>query len=161
MTRDKPPLDDFGRDYARLAFGIERHVPGFIDAWLGPQDARAALDADPAPTPARARRRRARSPRAHPRAWTCHESRKGYLTKQIEAMLANARRAAGEEIPTGRRCGSSSTSSRSATPEAVYEAAIADLDQLLPGDGPVAGAHDRLARGLHASRPDAPGASST
>src|ERR671917_1176758 len=42
----KPELDAFGREYARLSFGIERHVPGYIDAYLGPVDARAALDPD-------------------------------------------------------------------------------------------------------------------
>src|SRR5215207_9860996 len=48
----KPELDAFGREYARLAFGIERHVPGFIDAYLGPDDVRAALDPeDPAGAP--------------------------------------------------------------------------------------------------------------
>jgi len=52
----KPELDGFGREYARLSFGIERHVPGFIDAYLGPDYVRASLDPeDPSgapPTPA-------------------------------------------------------------------------------------------------------------
>src|SRR5215207_2377911 len=40
----QPELDAFGRDYARLSFAIERHVPGFIDAYLCPEDSRAGLD---------------------------------------------------------------------------------------------------------------------
>ena len=43
---EKPELDAFGREYARLSFAIERHVPGFIDAYLGPDDVRAELDPD-------------------------------------------------------------------------------------------------------------------
>ena len=49
---EKPDLDAFGRAYARLSFAIERHVPGFIDAYLGPDDVRAELDPDdPADAP--------------------------------------------------------------------------------------------------------------
>ena len=48
----KPELDAFGREYARLSFAIERHVPGFIDAYLGPDDLRAALDPDVPRVPA-------------------------------------------------------------------------------------------------------------
>jgi hypothetical protein len=133
----KPAFDQFGRDYTRLAFGIERHVPGFIDAWLGPDDVRAALDPEPAPAPDRlvaaARDLLSRIP-----ALDAPASRKEYLTKQVEAILANARRAAGEEIPYREEVRLLFDIEPQATPEGVYDAAIADLDHLLPGDGPVA-----------------------
>jgi hypothetical protein len=136
-VREKPALDPIGRDYARLAFGLERHIPGFIDAWLGPPEVRAALDVEPAPPPdalvVAARDLLARIPRLDASA-----SRQGYLAKQVEAMLANARRAAGEEIPYREEVRLLFDVEPRATPEAVYEAAINDLDHLLPGDGPVA-----------------------
>src|SRR5215213_4146465 len=81
----KPELDAFGREYARLSFGIERHVPGFIDAYLGPDDLRTALDPGPAPMPGTlvtaARELLARIP-----SLDAPEGRKGYQTKQVEAM---------------------------------------------------------------------------
>ena len=108
---EKPELDAFGREYARLSFGIERHVPGFIDAYLGPDDVRAALDPESPPTPdalvTAARELLARIP-----SLNATESRKGYLTKQVEAMLTVARRVAGRNYRTARRYGSSSTSSQ-------------------------------------------------
>ena len=133
---EKPALDAIGRDYARLAFGLERHIPGFIDAWLGPGEARAELDAEPPPPPselaAAARDLLARIPRID-----ASEARKGYLVRQVEAMMANARRAAGEEIPYREEVRLLFDVDPQSTPEGVYEAAIKELDHLLPGDGPV------------------------
>jgi hypothetical protein len=134
----KPELDPFGREYARLSFAIERHVPGFIDAYLGPDDIRAELDPnDPVgapPAPAglvmAARDLLERIP-----ALDATEGRKGYLTKQVEAMLAIARGVAGEELPYREEVRLLFDIEPKATPEGVYDAAIADLDSLLPGDG--------------------------
>lgn len=133
---EKPELDAFGREYARLSFAIERHVPGFIDAYLGPDDVRTALDPPAAPAPAAivtaARDLLARIP-----ALDATEGRKGYLTKQVEAMLATARRIAGEELPYRDEVRLLFDIEPVATPEGIYDAAIADLDSLLPGDGPI------------------------
>ena len=134
---EKPALDAFGRHYARLAFGLERHIPGFIDAWLGSEAERAALDPDPTPAPAellaQAHELLARIPTMDAAA-----SRKAYLSKQVEAMLANARRVAGEAIPYREEVRLLFDVEPAVTPEGVYEAAIAELESLLPGDGPVA-----------------------
>ena len=133
---ERPPLDTPGRDYARLAFGLERHFPGFIDAWLGSEDERSRLAPDAAPTPA-ALVATASDLLARIPAMDASDSRKGYLSKQVEAMLANACRAAGEEIPYREEVRLLFDVEPTATPEAVYDAAIAELDHLLPGDGPV------------------------
>lgn len=141
LVTEKPELDAFGREYARLSFAIERHIPGFVDAYLGPEDTRAALDPnDPAgapPTPkslvTMARELLARIP-----SLDATEGRKGYLTKQVEAMLTTARRVAGEEIPYRDEVRLLFDVEPVATPEGVYDAAISDLDTLLPGTGPIA-----------------------
>jgi hypothetical protein len=65
------------------------------------------------------------------------EGRKGYLTKQVEAMRATARRVAGEVLPYREEVRLLFDIEPLATPEAVYDAVIADLDSLLPGDGPI------------------------
>jgi hypothetical protein len=136
----KPQLDAFGREYARLSFGIERHVPGYIDAYLGPDDVRAALNPDDAssalPAPA-ALVTAARELLARISSLDATEARKGYLTKQVEAMLTTARRVAGEEIPYREEVRLLFDIEPRATPEGIYEAAISDLDTLIPGDGPI------------------------
>jgi hypothetical protein len=135
----QPELDEFGREYARLSFAIERHVPGFIDAYLGPDHVRAALDPDDpvgAP-PGHALVAAARDLLARIPSLDATEGRKGYLTKQVEAMLATARRVAGEVLPYREEVRLLFDIEPLATPEAVYDAVIADLDSLLPGDGPI------------------------
>jgi hypothetical protein len=133
---EKPAFDAFGRDYARLAFGIERYVPGYIDAYLGPEDARAALDTDHAPLPqeltAAAHALRNGIP-----SLMATETRKGYVTKQLDAMLATARRLSGETIPYREEVRLLFDVEPRATPEADYDTAIAALDRLLPGEGSI------------------------
>src|SRR5688500_8773028 len=133
----QPELNAFGRDYARLSFAIERHVPGLIDAYLGPEDARATLDPEQMAIPS-ALLTTARDLLARIPELDATEGRKGYLTKQVEAMLATARRVAGEELPYREEVRLLFDIEPVATPESVYDAAIADLDTLLPGDGPIA-----------------------
>ena len=53
-------------------------------------------------------------------------------------MLTTARRVAGEELPYREEVRLLFDIEPVATPEGVYDAAIADLDTLLPGDGPIA-----------------------
>ena len=43
-----PPLDSISTDYVRLAFRMEPHIEGLIDAYDGPADVRDAATATPA-----------------------------------------------------------------------------------------------------------------
>jgi hypothetical protein len=136
----KPELDPFGREYARLSFAIERHVPGFIDAYLGPDHLRAELDPnDPlgAPPAPAGLVMAARDLLEKIPALDATEGRKGYLAKQVEAMLAIARGVAREELPYREEVRLLFDIEPKATPEGVYDAAISDLNSLLPGDGPI------------------------
>lgn len=137
MTSSAPALDPLGRDYALLAFGIERHLPGYVDAYVGPPEVRAeGLAGDP-PEPDRlldAANRLAERV-SGPGITT---GRAGYLAAQVAAMTTTCRRLAGDsfayEDEVRRLYGVEATP----TPEAVFDAAIADLDAALPGAGPVA-----------------------
>jgi hypothetical protein len=136
LMADAPELDPLGRDFARLAFGIERHVPGFIDAWLGADEMRAALEPAASPPPA-ALVADARELLDRIAVTPLPERRRDYLTGQVEAMLATARRLAGEEIPYREEVRLLFDIEPAATPERDFETAIAALDRLLPGDGSV------------------------
>src|SRR4051812_14254205 len=85
LNAEKPAFDALGQEYARIAFGIDRHAPGFIDAYLGPEEVRASLDREPAPPPdeiAGAARALLRQVAELPTS----EARQVYLSKQITAM---------------------------------------------------------------------------
>jgi len=132
---DVNTLDAFGRDYARLAFGIEQHMPGFIDAWLGSPEERAHLTPEHA-TPEELVQQ-AEALQACLATWDVPETRRDYASRQVTAMLTNARRIAGERLPYRDEVRQLFDIEPVARPEAEFDAAIADLDRLLPGDGAV------------------------
>ena len=132
----RPPLDPVSAEYVALAFGIERLVPGFVDAYVGPPALQEAALSGPLPEPAdllaRAQRLAVRVAEA-----AIEETRVGYLSAQLQGMIATCRRLAGERLGYAdevRRCFDVEAER---TPEATFEAALAALDDLLPGRGPV------------------------
>jgi hypothetical protein len=139
--QDRPALDAFGQAYARLSFGLERHIPGFIDAWLGSDADRAALEPASAP-PAAELVAEAQALKAQATALDTTPQRREYLLKQITAMETVARSLAGEQFPYREEVRLLFDVEPAAKPEAVFDEAIAELDSLVPGDGPV---RDRLA----------------
>ncbi|MGH2537545.1 MAG: hypothetical protein ACRDHL_09145 [Candidatus Promineifilaceae bacterium] len=51
MEAEHPPIDDFGRDYLRLALNMDRLVPGFLDAYYGPPELKALAASDQPKSP--------------------------------------------------------------------------------------------------------------
>lgn len=137
MPSQPPPLDPIGRDYVTLAFGIGRHVPGYVDAYFGPPEVKEATLAGPAPEPARLLER-AQALLVRVAEAEEPEIRIGYLTTQVEAMIATCRRLAGEQMAYRDEVRLLFDVEPERTPEAVFAAAIAELEDLLPGSGPVA-----------------------
>jgi hypothetical protein len=92
--------EELGQRYQALALRIGRHVPEYIDFWIGPSALREAIDAEPVTTPLE----------LHVEAMRLHElvaahppdgplgRRRVWLMSQLEAMSAEARRLGGEEI---------------------------------------------------------------
>ncbi len=137
MNAEKPALDTFGQEYARIAFGVERHAPGFIDAYLGPEDVRATFDREPAPSPLELVEAASVLLAQVPNL-PANQTRKTYVTKQLTAMHAMARRLGGEDIPYREEVRLLFDIEAHSTPEATFDEAAVDLDQLLPGEGSVA-----------------------
>jgi hypothetical protein len=120
--------------YLRLGLRLGRHVDGIVDAYYGPPELAAAVDAEQ---------------RVEPRELVAaaeallDELGDGWLRDQVvglrtyAGMLAGERRSYADEV---EGCfGVRPTS----TDEAVFAAAHERLDELLPGDGPLA---ERLER---------------
>ncbi|MDP9365676.1 MAG: hypothetical protein M3Q10_15885 [Chloroflexota bacterium] len=148
-----PELDPISGDYVGLAFGIERHVPGYVDAYVGPAAVKEAALAGDAPEPARLLET-ARTLAVRVAEAEAPETRVGFLTAQVGAMIATCRRLAGEDLPYAEEVRACFDVEPERTPEAVFDAAIAELDGLLPGNGPVA---ERMVawRGRFAISPEA------
>jgi hypothetical protein len=131
-------IDAISAAYIDLAFSIEQHVAGFVDAYVGPPALKAqARRREPAEIVAALA-----GLRDQVRASDYPEQRRGYLEAQLRGMEATARRLDGEPIAYRDEVRACFDIEPVFTPEATFEAANAELEALLPGPGALA---ERLA----------------
>lgn len=134
MSVSPVPLDPISLDYVTLAHAIERLAPGFVDAYHGPPELEAAALAGNEPDPCRliseVRRLLVRVAESDLPA-----SRVGYLAAQLEAMATICRGLAEEAIEYTDEVRRLFGVEAVQTPEATFEAAIAELDAIVPGTG--------------------------
>lgn len=129
-------IDAISSEYISLAFALEGHVEGFVDAYYGP------------PGPREHGHTRASTPqvilddvrafRREVRASDYPERRKEYLDAQIRAMETMARKVAGEEVSYLEEVRGCFDIDAVYTPDALFEQAAAELDELLLGSGTIA-----------------------
>lgn len=132
-----PVLDPIARDYLLLALRLDKLLPGLVDGFHGPQELAALVAAeDPAPP----ERLAADAAEIAARAATgvAEPDRRRWLVVQLRALEAQARAAAGRGLPYLEHVSACFDHVPGRTPEAVLEAAAADLADLLPGSGPLA-----------------------
>lgn len=129
-------IDTFGTDYLRIAFGIERHFPGFIDAYVGPDELKAAADMEPMPSLAA----------LHHQVRALHEqlpsqgypaTRQQYLDKQLTAIDMVVRTLQGDVVPYRDEVAACFDIDIAMEPESTFAAAIAELQEIIPGRGPL------------------------
>jgi hypothetical protein len=130
--------DPFGRDYLRLALEIDKHFPGYIDAYLGPADLKAEVSAAPTRETAAllddVAHLQATIPADDP-------TRHAYLTATLRSIEGTVRMLNGETFDYLDEVARLYDIQPQKVDEAIYEAAQRELESLLPGDGSVA---DRL-----------------
>src|SRR5918994_655958 len=119
-TPGAPALDPLSHDYVTLAFGIERHVEGLVDAYYGPPAVRVEA---------------AGTPHERITAGDLPASRRGYLHAQARALATICRKLAGEPVPYGDEVRLCFDIEPVRTPDRVYDEAVAKLDDALPGSG--------------------------
>jgi hypothetical protein len=129
-------LDPFGTEYLRISFGVERHFPGFIDAYVGPQELRVEADMAAPPTVAELLTR-TRALHEQLAAQGYPASRREYLDKQLTGIAMVLRKLQGESVPYRDEVAACFDIEIALEPEATFEAAIAELDEIVPGRGPL------------------------
>ncbi len=129
-------LDPITHDYLALAHGIDRLMPGFIDAYVGPPRAADRLgDAEPATPIGLLEQARALVDQVMTAEYPAR--RRTYLAAQAEAMVEVCRSLAGEAIDYGAEVRGRFDIAPNHTPEATFDAAIAEIEDILPGTGPI------------------------
>lgn len=130
-------LDPISREYLALSFGIERLFPGFIDAFFGPEEIQEEGHAGAQPDPEDLLARTIAlgdevAKGGYP------ESRKAYLFAQIRAMETICRRLADQPMDYVDEVRACLDIEPAYTPERVFDEAITELNDLLPGEGDIA-----------------------
>lgn len=128
-------LDTFSRDYLRLALEVNKHFDGFIDAYIGPAELKAEVEAAPKQEPAALLQEVARLQANLPTADT---NRHAYLSATLRAIETTIRLIAGEHFDYREEVARIYDVQPQQVDESVYEAAQRELDGLLPGSGSIA-----------------------
>ncbi len=112
--------------YLELGLRLGRHVDGLVDAYYGPPELKVQVDAEEPVDPAQL---------AADADALLGELEDGWLADQVLGCATYARVLAGEAISYSDEVERCYGVRPVRTPLSVYEAAHAELDELLPGDG--------------------------
>ena len=126
--------------YLELGLRLGRHVEGLVDAYYGPPELAARVDAEPPADPAAL---------AAAAAELHRELGDGWLRDQVAGLRTYARGLAGEPLSYADEVEGCYGVRPSFTDEAVFAAAHERLEELLPGAGAIA---ERKARWEEATR---------
>jgi hypothetical protein len=127
-------MDDIGRSYLTLALHLNRHFAGFVDAYFGPPELEAKVEAgQPRSLDLLADdvKRLQEAIQSSP----YDEQRKDYLARQTGAMGCMVRKLKGEELCFVEEVELCFDITPEMVDESVFEGVHAELDRLLPGRG--------------------------
>jgi len=139
--RRVPVPDPIARDYLLLALRLDQHIAGLVDGYYGPADLKATTDIEELHPPARLVAD-AEALLERIAADVPEPDRRDWLTVQTIALRTHAESLAGRHLPYVEhveRCFAWRPVRRD---EAVFDAAAAAIDELLPGAATLA---ERLA----------------
>ena len=125
--------------YLRLALQLGRHVDGIVDAYYGPPELAAAVDAEPPVDP--------RALAADAEA-LLDELEDGWLRDQVGGLRTYAGVLAGDSRSYADEVEGCYGVRPVQTDEAVFAAAHEQLEALLPGDGSIAERYERWRKSL-------------
>jgi hypothetical protein len=126
--------------YIRLGLHLGRHDEAMVDAYFGPPELAAAVEAEPLVEP----------PTLVAEAEALlDELEDGWLRDQVAGLRTYAGVLAGESRSYADEVEGCYGVRPTRTAEAVFTAAHEQLDELLPGDGPLAERHERWERSIN------------
>ena len=115
-------------NYVLLGLRLGRHIDGLVDSYYGPAELKEQADSEELVAPAQ----------LADDAAELHDSLDdGYLRDQVHGCWTCARVLAGEQLSYSDEVEGSYGVRPERTPETVFERVHAELDELLPGDGPL------------------------
>ena len=134
-------LDAIARDYVALTLEIGEREPGYVDAYYGPAEWQAAAKAAPRDLPQLAEGAAALGARLEAvdaDALNAEErQRRAYLAAHVDAASARLRMLSGEKMGFADEAEALFGIRPDLKPLAEYDAVLARIDALVPGEGPL------------------------
>jgi len=130
-------MDEIGRAYVALGLRINEHFQGYVDAYIGSEETKKAILAQGPRTVPELRGDADRLASRIAREGLL-EPRKTWLAKQVEAMRTTLALLDGEEILFREETQRCFDITPERVPESEFDAAIGEIDRMLPGSGPLA-----------------------
>lgn len=128
---------DLGQEFVLLALAIDEHLPGYVDAYFGPQEWKASVATDgklPLPD---LTERAARLAKDIAQADEMDAQRRDFLSRQVTAMQMSLRLLAGETVSLAEEVRALYDVQPQWKDESNFEVAQRELDALLPGSSPL------------------------
>ena len=135
--RTVPAPDAVARDYILLGLRLDQRIPGLVDGYFGPADLKAQVDIEQM-RPVDRLRDDAMALRARVATDVDDPARLAWLDAQLVALETHAAALAGEPLPYLEHVARCFAYRPARRPDTEFEAAATRLDELLPGDGPLA-----------------------
>lgn len=147
-----PIQDPIGTQYVLLALRLDRHIPGFVDAYFGPPGLKAtAQNETPVPL-ASVEAETARLCETIAAA-SLEPDRREFLSKQAHAMRTTAQLRLGREMSYRDEVQALFDIRPEKIPETEFDRALHEVDTLLPGKGDLARRQIAWRRRFQLSRP--------
>ena len=134
-------LDAVARNYVWLVLRIDQHIPGFNDYYYGPPEWKQRVEQE-GKVPVEELRREVRELLVYVDGARGNPERLGWLRKQLVALDANLRKLQGEKLSIAEQAQLMFDLEVTPPTEAELDVALAELDRLLPGKGPLAERYD-------------------
>jgi hypothetical protein len=129
-------MDEIGRRYLTLALHLDRHRPGFVDAYYGPAELKAEVQSQEPRSQAALADDAKRLQDAIDRS-DYAPRRKEYVLRQVHAMAALVDNVSGQQLGFEEEAQAYFDVAPQVTDEDVFEAYQGKVDSLLPGRGPL------------------------
>ncbi|MBN2622564.1 MAG: hypothetical protein JXA83_04305 [Acidimicrobiales bacterium] len=133
-------MTDVVRRYLTLGLRLGRHVDGFVDAYYGPPEVAARVDAEPLRSPTELRSEAARLMAdldGGDGAGELGVDRRRWIRAQVRGLYTSATKLAGHPIGYLDEVEQCYGARPAPVPEDTFAAAHRRLDAVLPGDGPL------------------------
>jgi hypothetical protein len=130
-------LDAVARNYVWLVLRIDQHIPGFNDYYYGPPEWKQRVEQE-GKVPVEELRRELRELLVYVDGARGNPERLGWLRKQLVALDANLRKLQGEKLSIAEQAQLMFDLEVTPPTEKELDAALAELDRLLPGKGSLA-----------------------